>query len=164
MPTAHLIHGYLGAGKTTFAKRLEAELGAIRFTHDEWMSRLYGDDPPVERFATYHWNVWELMPDVWVRCLTLGLDVVLDMNFWRREDRDSARSLVAAAQASCTLYKLRCPEAEAWRRIEARNSSLQGSLLITRNTFEFLKARFEPLANDEERVTIEPPGQVADPV
>ena len=27
-PTAHLIHGYLGAGKTTFAKRLGAETGA----------------------------------------------------------------------------------------------------------------------------------------
>jgi predicted kinase len=32
MRTAHLIHGYLGAGKTTFAKTLEKEAIAIRFT------------------------------------------------------------------------------------------------------------------------------------
>lgn len=51
MTTAHLIYGYLGAGKTTLARRLERELLAIRFTQDEWMSRLYGDDPPEERFA-----------------------------------------------------------------------------------------------------------------
>jgi predicted kinase len=47
MATAHLIHGYLGAGKTTFARRLEEELPAIRFSHDEWMTNLYGDDPPI---------------------------------------------------------------------------------------------------------------------
>jgi predicted kinase len=28
---------------------LEHELPAVRFTHDEWMTRLYGDDPDVER-------------------------------------------------------------------------------------------------------------------
>ena len=32
MATAHLIYGYLGAGKTTFAKKLERELPAIRFS------------------------------------------------------------------------------------------------------------------------------------
>jgi predicted kinase len=31
MPTAHLIHGYLGAGKTTFARQLERDIPAIRF-------------------------------------------------------------------------------------------------------------------------------------
>lgn len=39
-PKAFLIHGFLGAGKTTFAKRLEEEEKALRFTHDEWMSQL----------------------------------------------------------------------------------------------------------------------------
>jgi predicted kinase len=40
--TAFLIHGYLGAGKATLARRLEVEQAAIRFTHDEWMRSLYG--------------------------------------------------------------------------------------------------------------------------
>jgi hypothetical protein len=44
--TAFMIHGYLGAGKTTLARRLEVEHAAIRFTHDYWMGTLYGDDPP----------------------------------------------------------------------------------------------------------------------
>jgi predicted kinase len=122
MPTAHLVHGYLGAGKTTFARQLEADLPAIRFTHDEWMSRLYGTDPPLEHFATYHRNVWSLMQDTWVRCLALGLDVVLDMNFWRRSDRDAARSAVAGLGATCKLYDLKCSESETWRRIDARNN------------------------------------------
>jgi predicted kinase len=47
MPAAHLIHGFLGAGKTTFARELERNIPAIRFSHDEWMVRLYGIDPPI---------------------------------------------------------------------------------------------------------------------
>jgi tRNA uridine 5-carbamoylmethylation protein Kti12 len=43
MATAHLIHGFLGAGKTTFARQLERELRAIRFSQDEWMANLNGD-------------------------------------------------------------------------------------------------------------------------
>jgi predicted kinase len=156
MPVAHLIHGFLGAGKTTFAKRLEVELKAVRFSHDEWMARLYGDDPPAERFAAHSANIWDVMQGTWSRCLALGLDVVLDLGFWARDERDSVRSRVADLRARHLLYELNCPEAEAWKRIEARNTNLQGSLLITRNTFEVLKARFEPLDDDEARVAVQP--------
>jgi hypothetical protein len=81
MATAHLIHGFLGVGKTTFARQLEERLPAIRFTQDEWMARLYGDDPPVEHFAEFYRRVWEQMEGVWPRCLELGLNVVLDFGF-----------------------------------------------------------------------------------
>src|SRR5688572_8578404 len=46
--TAHLIHGFVGAGKTTFAKRLAAETGAIRLSMDEWYLRLYTGGEPTE--------------------------------------------------------------------------------------------------------------------
>lgn len=49
--TALLLHGYMGAGKTTFARRLEREGRGLCFTHDEWMGHLYGDDPPADAFA-----------------------------------------------------------------------------------------------------------------
>ena len=42
MATARLIHGFLGAGKIAFARQLERELPAIRFSQDEWMARGLG--------------------------------------------------------------------------------------------------------------------------
>lgn len=79
MPTAHLIHGCIGAGKTTFARRLEEELPAIRISHDEWMAHLCGDDPPVDQFPVFRQQVSTLIDKQWKRCVELGLDVVLDL-------------------------------------------------------------------------------------
>jgi predicted kinase len=154
MATAHLIHGFIGVGKTTFARQLEERLPAIRFSHDEWMARLYGDDPPVEHFAEFYRRVWEQMEGVWPRCLELGLNVVLDFGFWTRRERDAVRATVATMGAQSRLYRVTCSEEEAWRRIERRNADLKGSLFIARNTFEMLKARFEPLGSDEECIEI----------
>ena len=154
MPTAHLIHGYLGAGKTTFARQLERDIPAIRFSHDEWMVRLYGNNPPVEQFADFCSRIDEQVEEVWLRCLELGVDVVLDFGFWRRQERDETRAKISAIGAQAHLYRVGCPEDEAWQRIEERNANLQGSLLIVRNTFEVLKERFEPLAPDEARTEI----------
>jgi predicted kinase len=80
-PLAFLLHGYLGVGKTTLARRLEAEHAAIRFTHDEWMRALYGNDPPEAFFAEYAGRVSGLIEATWTRCLELGLNVVLDFGF-----------------------------------------------------------------------------------
>jgi predicted kinase len=154
MATAHLIHGFLGAGKTTFARHLEQRIPAIRFSHDEWMTRLYGDDPPVEQFAEFYRRVCEQLDEVWPRCLELGLDVVLDFGCWTRRERDALRAKIAAVGGAARLYRVTCAEEEAWRRIEKRNADLRGSLYIARNTFEVLKSRFEPLASDEECIEI----------
>ena len=154
MATAHLIHGYIGAGKTTFSRRLEHRTSAIRFTHDEWMKALYGDDPPEENFAEYSERISGLMESLWTRCLQIGVDVVLDSGFWSRKERDRVRSIITGLGADYRLYRLTCPDKLAWERIQARNDNLSSSLYIAPNTFAVLKAHFEPLAEDEERIDV----------
>jgi predicted kinase len=144
-----MLHGFLGVGKTTFARQLEQEHHAVRFSHDEWMSRLYGNDPPAEHFREHASRVSGLMQEVWTRCLELGSSVVLDFGFWSRAERVRVSALVTMHGAEAVLYRLTCPDDVAWRRIEQRNDRLAGSLYITRNTYNLLKAEFEPLGADE---------------
>jgi hypothetical protein len=40
---------------------------ALRFTHDEWMVRLYGNDPPADVFPDYARRVFSPMEEVWTR-------------------------------------------------------------------------------------------------
>lgn len=146
--TAHLVHGFLGAGKTTFARALEARLPAVRFTHDEWMVALYGPDPPADRFPELAGRVSAVVDGLWPRCLALGLDVVLDLAFWSRAQRDETRRRVEALGGRHRLYRLAVPDEEAWARIARRNAE-PGALHVARSTFETLRARFEPLGADE---------------
>ncbi|MFO6447216.1 AAA family ATPase [Erythrobacter sp. NE805] len=87
-----MIHGYPGVGKTSLAYRLEQEYAAIRVTHDEWMTRLFGFDPPAEHFADHAARVSAQIEAVWTRCLALGMDVVLDLNFWSPGEREEISS------------------------------------------------------------------------
>jgi hypothetical protein len=45
MTTVHLVCGFLGSGKTTFAEALAKREGAIRFSIDELYLRLFADGP-----------------------------------------------------------------------------------------------------------------------
>ena len=155
MATAHLVHGFLGVGKTSFAKRLERSLPAIRFSHDEWMVRFYGTDPPADLFAGHSRAVSEQIDLLWPRCLELGVDVVLDLGFWSRKQRDQARAIATARGAGVLLYRLNCPDHEARARLTARNEKLDGDLLITEATYDLLRTRFEPLAPDEKREEVD---------
>lgn len=148
-PTVHLIHGYLGAGKTTFAKRLAAELGAIRFSPDELMVARHGHDPPERHFSAYLAAIRAEVDAEWPRALATGKDIVLDFGFWTRARRDAVRSRARAEGARALLYCVRCSEETARQRCRTRNQTLVDSLFIADATFETLKSQFEPLAPDE---------------
>jgi predicted kinase len=154
-PIAHLIHGFVGAGKTTFARRLAREQDAVRFTHDAWMHRLYGANPPVDEFRMLWERVDALIWHYAERLLALGVDVVLDQGFWTRAGRDAARVRVAALNARFVLYHVTCPEETMRRRVLSRSQEVPtDSLWINAEAFDLFKARFEPLADDEPHILI----------
>lgn len=144
-----MIHGYLGAGKTTLARELAGRLRLVRFSCDEWMTVLYGDDPPEERFWEYYERVQGLCDRVWTDVLTGGVGVVLDFGFWGKEFREERVRMVAALGGRVRWVKVVCDEALALERVLERNSDLGGSLLVTENTFHVLKPRFEEMRDEE---------------
>jgi predicted kinase len=154
MATLHMTYGFVGAGKTTFAKGLEHSLPAVRFSHDEWMNKLYGENPPLEKFAEYYNRVHELIWTYAMRLLELKQDVILDAGFWSRSSRDEARAKAKVLGAATKLYFLDISESVMLERTRKRNEHLQGSLYIDDHAFELFKTRFEPLGEDEEHIVV----------
>ncbi|MGK6323289.1 AAA family ATPase [Sphingomonas sp. DT-51] len=155
-PIAHLLHGFLGVGKTTFARRLEQQRRAIRFTHDEWVETLFGRDPPADHFAGMSARVSAVMEGTWTRCLQVGTSVVLDLGFWTGADRFAAMRLAREYGGTAVLYRLDCPDDVAMERIERRNRSDAAGLYVSPATYRMLRANFEPLGEDEPCIEVAP--------
>lgn len=117
-PTLHLTVGLPGAGKTTLARELERDTGALRLTPDEWMVPLFGVD----------WADFGGKRDVlegrliWVahRVLRLGGSVILDFGCWSSDERYALRSIAELAAAGFELHYVTLPEDERRERATAR--------------------------------------------
>ncbi|HUL52782.1 MAG TPA: ATP-binding protein [Opitutaceae bacterium] len=156
MATLHLIHGPVGSGKTTFARQLERQIRAVRFTPDEWMLVLYGDRGPEAAFHETLGRVFELIWEHAGRVLGTGTDVIMDCGFWSRASRDDARRRAAALGASYRLYALTCPADVARQRTLRRTAELAGrTLWINEPAIDGLNRRVEPLGPDEDHVQVD---------
>lgn len=145
----HLMHGFIGAGKTTRARQLERELGALRLTPDEWMRPLFGEDPPAESFQARLQALLALLRGVWSRAASLGLPVILDYGFWSRAEREAIEADLRALGLEWRWEVLGTPLEECRRRNALRNAAPGRSLDISDATFDLLASRFEPMEGPE---------------
>ncbi len=154
-PKVHLLHGFVGVGKTTFARRLEQEFNAVRFTHDEWIHRLFGPNPRVGKFDAIFARVDDLIWRHATRLIELDVDVIIDHGFWSRASRDQARERATELGAEAVLYRVSCPEDEVRQRVALRSKNVPNdSVWINKSAFASFRERFEPLQEDEECVEI----------
>ncbi len=114
--------GPAGAGKSTYARGLERQ-GYVRLSHDVEVRRRfgrYGVDIPVERFEEYNDAVRPLVKERLVELLREGRDVVVDLSFWRRADRDEYKALVEAGGGRWRLVYFDVPPDVLRARLDAR--------------------------------------------
>ena len=138
--------GLPGAGKTTLARQLAADRGALRLTTDEWLWAL-GSSPwhaptqeKVER------QLWQLAQDT----MQLGLSVILDFGLWARVERDVLRTVARDRGFGVELHYLEVPVNELWRRVEARNAEPPWDAEpITRAHLDEWSSIFQPPDADE---------------
>jgi predicted kinase len=152
-----LIVGLPGAGKTTMARRLEAERDALRFTPDEWMEPLFG----VSEDGGRRWVLEsQLFWSVAGRALSLGVNVILDYGCWSETERDMFRNRAHELGARTEIVVLNPPLEVLWERLAARNAALpEGTFHISREELEEYNTKFQApdaaeLARWDEQVVV----------
>ena len=121
-PVLTLLVGLPGAGKTTLAKKLERETGAIRFTPDEWHLFLFGDDFHDPRKHALH-----------------------DQRHDRVEQREEKYREAQALGADFQIRYVHAPLEELCRRLDARARADRKDVFqtITRQDMEQWEALFQ---------------------
>jgi predicted kinase len=155
MATAHLLYGHIGSGKTTFAKRLERDIFALRLSPDDWMVRLHGHNPPADRYREFEDQIKSIMWEIAIRLLQKEMGVILDFGFSSRASRDEARARIAEVGGEARLYHITCLKSVSRRRVLKRTQQLpEGAMYIDENAIEIIQSRFEPLGDDEDCVLV----------
>ncbi|WP_456553150.1 AAA family ATPase [Blastococcus sp. SYSU D01042] len=117
--TPYLTVGLPCTGKTTTARRIEVEHGALRLTKDEWVKALYGAENPSSAQDVIEGR----LVDIGLRALELGTDVVLDFGLWSRDERSALRQAAADRGAAVELRYCACTPAEQRRRLDERQAA-----------------------------------------
>jgi predicted kinase len=149
-PTVYLLCGFIGAGKTTFARELEARTGAVRITKDEWLIRLVGDDPTIDGYADYDHRIVELSRDVAFQLVEKGIDVILDEGFWAKEERALMRRRIEGMGAEAVLYYLDTPIETIRERVARRSADPpKDSFRISGALLDYYLPYWQPPSEDE---------------
>ncbi|HYJ08814.1 MAG TPA: AAA family ATPase [Polyangiaceae bacterium] len=146
----HLIVGPVGAGKSTFARRLERERQALRLSLDEWIAALFNPDRPDvgrrEWYVERRSRCTEQICAVAKAAGNAGTETVLELGLLRRHERDRCYTWIEAG-FELTIYVLDAAREVRRERVAARNVT-QGetfSMLVPPEFFELASELWQPL-------------------
>lgn len=164
----HLVCGPMGAGKTSYAIALAKEKGAIRFSEDEWLAKLFVPDAPEDLLSQPMQVVGEWATEKYQRCrgqiwllcqqlLANGIPIVLDGSAANRTQRDALRQKAQDHNVDFQLHYLHAARDVRHARVFVRNND-QGetySLQVTPAMFEHTEVFFEaPIADELDNAIV----------
>lgn len=148
--TIYLICGFIGAGKSTFARKLEEKTGAVRISKDEWSIRFIGNDPTIDGYAKWDRKIIDFSRDIAFNLAEKGIDVVMDEGFWEKETRNEMRRRAKAIGAKVVMYYLDTPIETVRERVLRRNDNPpKDSFKISREMLDGYLKNWEPSTEDE---------------
>ena len=150
MPALHLMIGLPCSGKSTFARQLAKQTGALILSLDAWHLKLFGDDTENENHDERHRIIEEIMWDVAKHVIEIGGDVILDYGCWARVERDDYRERAKALGADFKLHYMDLEHSELYRRLENRNRERpDDSFRIPKSYMDRYITLFQPPTEDE---------------
>ena len=151
-PIAYVICGFIGAGKTTFARKLEKETKAIRITKDEWIIKIFGNKITSDKnFERYDKNITELATDIAFKILKSGKNVIIDEGFWEKSYRNDIKKQLSELGVRPILYYVECPVEKMRERVVTRSKlPPEDSFEISGEMFDSYLKYWQPPEEDEE--------------
>lgn len=153
MARLHMICGLPCSGKTTLARKLEAELPALRFSPDEWLEPFVGArnwDKDMETFRKQRQMIEAMLLDFALRTVKQGVNAVLENGFWWRDERDMYRAKAAERGIDVALHYMDIPLEELLSRLKKRNENLPaGVFYISESNLIEWFAIFQPPSAEE---------------
>lgn len=146
-----MVAGLPGSGKTTIARRLEAERNAIRMCPDDWIEALLKDPMDSSEKDRLRDVVENLQWDLAKQYLCKGLAVILENGFWAEGERSQYAMEALELGARIELFAMDSSNLdELWQRIELRNKSLETpTWVMSREEHEQKWAGYEAPTLDE---------------
>lgn len=151
----HIVTGGTGAGKTHYSIRLAEKLGAMRFSIDDWMTRLFWMDapqPPSFEWAMDRIGRCEAQIRAEVQALAgLGIASVLDLGFTKAEHREAFAFFAEEIGAGVTLHWIDVPAEVRWDRVLTRNRERGATYAmdVDRAMFDFMESEWEAPSMEE---------------
>ena len=155
----YLLCGRPGSGKTTYAKKIVDEQGALSLSIDDEMIKRYGVagiDYPTEKRNEYKTSVMEIIKSKIVEDIRNGQSVVLDFGVRKKMDREYFRDLVESNGAEMQLIYLKASRALLLERLNRRADIEKGNnFIVTPDMLDERIAIFEEPNNENEKVIIQ---------
>jgi predicted kinase len=154
-PVVYLLVGLPGSGKSTYARRLEAE-GIKRLSVDEETEKLngrFGIDYLVSEHVERQKPVLEWVRRHLIELLCVGKSVVLDHGLGQRSEREEYKKLVEMHGGTWRLLHFKTERLELLRRLSERNMSGKHPVTVTPELLDFFIAHSEePQGEGEEEI------------
>ena len=155
MPTLHLLCGKIASGKSTLAKTLAAEHGAIVLSEDHWLASLYpGEILAIADYLRCAQRVRGVLGPLVINLLESGVNVVLDFPANTLANREWLLGLAQTAKVPHRLHYLELDDATCRARLHARNAQGEHDFAATDAEFDLITRHFS-VPSEEEGLVIE---------
>lgn len=147
----YLICGFLGAGKTTYSKKLADITGALYLNPDDWCMQLFSKEEYEQHWEQCFAQTIEFLWDKIKEVSKHHQDVIFDMGFWTKASREEARNRAIQFEMEPILYYIYAPDDILKQRISRRTGAIAQK---NYQQFEQIKSAFEAPQSDEPHILV----------